>query len=640
MSRNHLSRVTHQWAVIAVLLLAAYLRLGAFDEAIIKGDQSAILDAAFQVAHFRYFPNTGMNSSVGVMQTGIVPLLAAVPLIVVKRIIAVRWFFAALDFLALTWLYRATHKALGQRAAWITLLLYATNPWVIEFVRTIWYQTLIAAFATVAFGGCLWTLAERRGRSIALSATVVGATLMSTVHLAAAPWGLLIFAFCFLLAWSYQIWRGFWVGAGASLLIVLPYLSHLVRTRFHELRLLLQTGSRAANGLNTASFRLVGELLSGSMVIATAHGDQWDRAVIEWPREPIVFLTILGLATLVAFADADRKSRTILSLAVTWSALVPAIFLISNVHLQHFYLMHVFPAPLILIGAGIDVLVRRSRLGLRIVGYGMLVLILVISLWWSSLWFIRIRLEAQGQLQRTTRAWLMDRTAITVEHYLEQGPAGEVIVLTKESGDVTPFDWIRAYAQSDALRVAWAGKGLIIPPDPTCYLLGPGVSDEVLMPLAEKATLDPTMTIPANPPWTFHCNQARAPLPSPLAVWSNGMRLLETEIDGSLTPNESIHLTYTWHYLPTKRREYHIFNHLLDEEQTLVAQIDGSGVPTKYWRVDDLLITRFDLRVPDHLPEGNYHLLTGAYTWPEIERVFLTDGSPAYEVESFRSQDE
>ena len=53
---------------VIILLIGAVLRLGAFDETLILPDQSAILDVAFQVAHFRYFPSVGMKSSAGVMQ--------------------------------------------------------------------------------------------------------------------------------------------------------------------------------------------------------------------------------------------------------------------------------------------------------------------------------------------------------------------------------------------------------------------------------------------------------------------------------------------------------------------------------------------------------------------------------------------
>ncbi len=665
LSSLHNARLTYLLVMIPILLLGGTLRWGAFDEAIINADQSAILDAAFQTAYGRYFPAVGMKSSVGVMQTGIIPLLAAIPLLVVKRVIAVRWFFAALDFLALAWLSKATYKALGSRAALVTALLYATNPWLIEFSRTIWYQTLIATFATVALGCYLWVLSACRNRSPALTCALIGTTLMSMVHLAAAPWGMLLFAFGLFIAWRDKIWGGFWIGFSISGFLALPYLSYLMRTQFSDVFFLLRAGSEAHGGLNTAAYRLAGELLSGSTIVAMAHGDQWDQAIVEWASAPLIFLILLGFMMFITIkalvsGNINRRRREVLSLAFAWSIIVPAIFIFSEVHLQHFYLLHIFPAPLILIGAGIDTIFRRCgssktrpmvvqkvlsfcgerarRWSLRVIGYALLSLTLSISLWWASLWLVRIRLEAQGQLQRTTRAWLMDQAAITVNRYLETMPDGQVIVLVANTGDVTPFDWIRAYTQRDAVRVTSAHTGLIIPPGPTCYLLGPGVSDEVLASVASQVDLNPTMTIPANPPWPFYCGAALAPSTplSPIATWRNGMRLLKAEVRGSFAPNETLYLTYTWHYHPVERHEYHIFNHLLlAEEETLVAQIDGPGVPTKYWRADDILMTQFQLHLPDHLPAGDYHLLTGAYTWPQIERVFLTDGSAAYQVQDF-----
>ncbi|MDF1514499.1 MAG: hypothetical protein P1S60_11885, partial [Anaerolineae bacterium] len=134
---------TVSWIGVAILLLAAVLRLAAFDETEILPDQSAILDTAFQVAHLRYFPSVGMKSSAGVMQTGLVPLLAAFPLFFIKRVIAVQWFLSALDVLAVAWLYTAVRRTLGLRAAVISAWLYATSPWVVLYARTIWYQTLL-----------------------------------------------------------------------------------------------------------------------------------------------------------------------------------------------------------------------------------------------------------------------------------------------------------------------------------------------------------------------------------------------------------------------------------------------------------------------------------------------------------------
>ena len=83
------------------LLLAAVLRLAAFDEALIGADQTSILAAAANIASGRDFPGVGIKSSAGVMQTAVTGYLAALPLLLVHRIIAIKWFFSLLDLLAL-----------------------------------------------------------------------------------------------------------------------------------------------------------------------------------------------------------------------------------------------------------------------------------------------------------------------------------------------------------------------------------------------------------------------------------------------------------------------------------------------------------------------------------------------------------
>ncbi|MBN1874247.1 MAG: hypothetical protein JXA33_08445 [Anaerolineae bacterium] len=668
-----------------IFLLAAVLRLAAFDEALVAGDQSAILSSAFQVAHFRYFPLVGMKSSVGVMQTGIVPLLAAIPLLLVKSVIAVKWFFSVLDLLALAWLYRAARQTLGRRAALITMLLYATNPWVIEFIRTIWFQTLIPTFATVAFAAFMTLLPSshpKRASSVytgkakrarfgnrgyilhhrnngnALILALVSATLMGMVHLAAMPWTVLLFALGLWLAWRYRLWRGFWIGVGLSFLLVLPYLIYLVQTSFSDVFFLAQAGSKT-QALNTNGYRLVGELISGAFVIANTHGRQWDDQVIDWSFGykiiPIVFvLSLLWVVKKAVSTDLVKSHRNnaIISIgifAAVWSLLAPALFLFTQTHLQHFYLLHVFPAPFVLIGASIEGLdgLRQYKLESRsrnLVGRpgglsyiaeclatGMLILL---ALWWSSLWIVRIHLEAQGQLERYTRAWLMDTTARTVAGYLDREPNGQVIILSEFKGDVSAFDWIRAYVGSDAIRVTPVSAGFIIPNAPTCYMLGPGITTDALTPVAGIITPRPAMTIPANPPWDCYCMSSPGTRPDALANWGNGMQLLDVAIENTLSPGKQLRLSYTWQYTHVAPQEYHIFNHLLHGD-TLVAQVDGSGVPTHYWRDGDILLTRFVLQLPEELAPGDYRLLTGSYTWPAQERIFLTNGEAAYTVKEW-----
>ena len=626
-----------QILMVTILLIGAVLRLAAFDETLIEPDQAAILDAAFQIAHFRYFPLTGMKSSVGVMQTGIVPLLAAIPLLFVKRIIAVQAFFSALDLLALAWLARAVRRAVGHRAANVAALLYATAPWVILYARTIWYQTLIAGLATVAFGCLLVLFSSRPADGRHLTLAMVSITALSMVHLAAAPFGALLMALCLVLAWRRRLARACAFGLAWSALIALPYLLHLVRASFGDLAFILTAG-QSSTGINSAAYRLAAELASGAMIVANAHGDLWDRSVIAWPAGPSLVLIILAasaLWALIAVARRPRRRESLL-LAMLWTLVVPTLFLRSDVHLQHFYLMSLFPAPYVLIGMAVDDTTRRARYGLwsatAVAGRLATAVLVAVALWWASLWLARIDLEAQGELERETRGWLMDRTADVVAAYLAEEPQGSFIVLSDFEGEASAFEWLRGYTQSDRVRVVPTGKGFLIPDGPACYLLGPRVLAETLWSVPSFAET-PARRIPARPPWAVVCGQLEADGETPRAAWSNGLSLLRTEVTGDLEPGSELHITHTWHYRATAPGAYNFYNHLL-LDGSLVAQVDGGSVPHWHWRDGDTLLTYFTLEVPDDLQPGEYVLRVGMYTWPGLERVRLLSGDDGFNAYS------
>ncbi|MGC9346957.1 MAG: hypothetical protein ACP5JG_02360 [Anaerolineae bacterium] len=653
------------YAATLILLLSALLRLGAFHEALVGADQSSILAAAAEIAGLRDAPLVGIKSSVGVMQTAVTAYLAAIPLVVLRRVIAVKWFFTALDLLALAYLYRAVSRVFGRRAALITALLYAANPWLVEFNRWIWYQSLIPTFATVAFSGLLLGMVQgaraidggRRARgsqalpgvqdSVAgahLGLGLVGATLMGLVHLAPLPWAALLCAVGLAVAWRWRLWRGYLIGLASGLVVATPYLVFLVRSGFADVRTILLGGDGAATW-NWATYRLTLELLSGREVLRTPRDPLWAASV--WAPDALYALfpalLVVGLVLVIwRLATTQRAHRVPLAFTLAWALLAPTLFLRSGIHLQHFYLLFVFPAPLVLVSAGLLGPHRSAPEGRRPFARAVAAIgaasAIVLATWWSHLWIVRIGLEQQGKLRAPTRAWLMDATVDTLDAYLTEHPGDEVVILTNfDGGELSPFDWMRNFLHTDHVRVVSTETGLIVPAGESCYLLGPGASPDDLGDLpswvAPQLVERPQMAIPASPPWTFRCVDQRPPVPPVQARWQNGLSLIDTQIEGVFAPGERLNIVHTWHYRAVTSEEYHLFNHLM-RGQDFVAQIDGAGVPTRYWRDDDVLITEFGLQLPDELPTGEpaYRLLTGAYTWPGIDRVFLEDGRPAYEV--------
>lgn len=117
----------------------------------------------------------------------------------------------------------------------------------------------------------------------------------------------------------------------------------------------------------------------------------------------------------------------------------------------------------------------------------------------------------------------------------------------------------------------------------------------------------------------------------PLAVWQNGLGLLNVKVAGEPAPGSTLQITYTWQYQGTAPVNDHFFSHLFQGE-TLVSQADGPGIPTRLWHKDDVLITIFTLTLPPEPGTGAYWLRVGSYNWLSMQRVNLTDGTDGYIV--------
>jgi hypothetical protein len=122
---------------------------------------------------------------------------------------------------------------------------------------------------------------------------------------------------------------------------------------------------------------------------------------------------------------------------------------------------------------------------------------------------------------------------------------------------------------------------------------------------------------------------------SPLGQWDNGVQLRHYTTTGGEHPGALLGLTLVWEVYDTPpKRRYHFFNHLLDENGTLVAQADGPGVFSRYWQAGEFFVTWFDITVPPDAAHGTYQLVTGIYDWPSLERSHLTDGRDSLSLAS------
>lgn len=154
-----------------------------------------------------------------------------------------------------------------------------------------------------------------------------------------------------------------------------------------------------------------------------------------------------------------------------------------------------------------------------------------------------------------------------------------------------------------------------------------------------QATLDQTLLLKAYEPSREYRGPSMVVLRLyPIQHEAEGqlgpIQLIGYDIDTTqVTRGETISFTLYWQADNATDGEYAVFNHLVNSNGEMVAQIDGSPLPderrpTTTWDDDEeTFISRpFSLILPDDLAPGEYDLITGFYRRDSNERLQTADG--------------
>ena len=98
--------------------------------------------------------------------------------------------------------------------------------------------------------------------------------------------------------------------------------------------------------------------------------------------------------------------------------------------------------------------------------------------------------------------------------------------------------------------------------------------------------------------------------------------------EGEAEEGRHLALTLYWQALRPPKGDYTVFAHVLDSAGNLVAQHDGLPLdglyPTSEWIAGDVFTQRIELDVPP----GEYDLVVGMYTYPDIVRLPVAGDRP------------
>ncbi len=122
------------------------------------------------------------------------------------------------------------------------------------------------------------------------------------------------------------------------------------------------------------------------------------------------------------------------------------------------------------------------------------------------------------------------------------------------------------------------------------------------------------------------------PLPEGAVNFDDKVGLLSAEIPTpTLTPNGLFELTLNWQSLSPIEDDYTVFVQVLDENDTIVGQVDSWPVqgtyPTSQWEVGEIVRDPYQVQLAPELASGNYRLVVGFYRLRDLRRLPVLDTS-------------
>lgn len=622
-----------EWILlVAILGLAALLRMGWPGLTEFKQDEARIYKMALDLAEFRAWPVRGIDYSVGLPSSPITIYLYALPLFFWRSPLAATLFVGLLNTLSVALAYWLARRYWGARAGLWGAVLYAVAVWAIVFSRKLWSNNLLPIFITGYMASGLLAFVE--GRTRWLIAHLALWSVAVQLHISAIAYA----PVTLLLMWMYRRqfnWRRVMGGIGVAGLLATPYILFLL-TRLAEVGRWLNSPS-ASSGLKFSfdSFQMAALLIQGTFLHGLVGPDtltQYHASVPDIDRLLNLggVLVLLGLGYVVwrwargrrvALSDSERATQSAGLILALW-VVVPVLFFVPHVTpVYPWYLIILFPAPYLLAGIFVEAVFAQARSGWMRLGVAGLPALLVVGqagLWFSTLNFI-------GQNNTPGAFGTPLGKLLMVADMARTSRAPDVVLVS--SGDVVGRDFVptvfdalltdtpHRFVDGDTTAVFPAGEALVImwPGDfPSTDLYRQWGTEAGVVPLraGEGDVL------------LFKPEAATLTLPRPReasALLSNGAELLGSGGDGA-------HWQLWWRVAgPPPDDSYQVFAHLLNAQGERVAQLDQPTYAD--WQTGDWVISYFALN------HTGATVRFGMYAYPSLAPAAVLDalGNPAGE---------
>ena len=520
------------------------------------------------------------------------------------------------------------------------------SPWAIFHSQKIWAQNLLPILV-VGWAICAG-LAFVEGRRWFVVGHLLLLAVAIQVHFAAVA--LLPATIVFLIVFRRRVdWRLIVLGGVLGLLIALPFVAYVLDQPDLGPAALLDAGGDLQRTFNLKAWRFLGLLSSGREIHALAGPEAFERYLDGVPDLTVVHL--LWLALMVAGGvslgrrywlirgQGDRPAEMGFVVLV-WLLIPPLFFTAPLLPVELHYLLPTYPAQFIVAGVAFAALAGRLRQWRPVASaaaWAVLLLTAALQVWvWLALLNFVGTQNTPGGFGTPVKFHLA--AAERARGLLEVTGADEVLI-AGQSEDPQGDGFAAIY---DVLlrgvdrRFVDAGRSAVFPAGRTVVLLSqeaaePGMGSY----LAAAETIDRlplrsgegSLQLLSLPP-------AAGPQPQealePTILLTNWMRFIGYDPPQAVEGNGALGRLY-WH--PGNNpdpADYHLFSHLLAEDDRQLSQFDGPVFDPLSWRAGDTVVSFLRLPAADE-GEPATMMRVGVYTYPDLASVPIMDvaGNPA-----------
>ena len=347
-----------EWgAILAILMLAIYLRMGNPGVVEFKRDEANLSLLALDFANGGDVPLLGIGSSVGVPNAPVNVYVLAIPYFFTSNPQVATQFIGLLNVFAVLLTYWLGRRYGGVFAGLTAALLLTANPWAVIFSRKIWAQNMLPVFILLTIGSGLLGFVDRKRWAKVLHFPLLAIT--GQIHYGAF---VIVPVSLYLLLRDRRGLRYVVIGVVLAFLVTLPYVIGMVRAGWDDPQRVIEAvsaGDDAAKDTPLISLQSVDGarlLFEGAEIHSLAGPEAFDDYLETVPEVGIVLsifsvMLVISSGWLILRIVKRNDARTPVDIVLLlWLLLPIVIYSVDWTTFFIHYLIPVLPAGFLIIG--------------------------------------------------------------------------------------------------------------------------------------------------------------------------------------------------------------------------------------------------------------------------------------------------